>query len=429
MRILIISQTVWDNSNSFGNTFSNLFEGMPDVALYNICCKHGQPNNTIVKKAFQMTDKSVLKSIYKRNARTGWMIDKQSINDMQDVNSEVSETAKRKRRTISFFIRDWIWKLGRWKKNKELHAFLKEINPDVIYLPIYAANYMCDIQQYLIKQCGVPVVGHISDDVYGYSPKSSLLARFYKMRLRKKLRRLINRCAYLEVFAENMQKEYAHIFQKPCYLIGKGVEFNSLSKIDYVYPNKAEWKFIYTGNIGSERYQVLSAIGKAFDAVSSQKKLILDIYSATPLTNDIKKAFSASQSIRFKGVISKDEVEKVQREADFLVHVESFSPQAVFSAKMSFSTKIIDYMTAGKPMFAVGPLEVNSIQVLKTKNLAITADSIADIKTQLRKMLQEEIDFSALGRSVEKYLREERDIKIIQRGIKERLDKVVEQKQ
>jgi hypothetical protein len=44
-------------------------------------------------------------------------------------------------------------------------------------------------------------------------------------------------------------------------------------------------------------------------------------------------------------------------------------------------------------------------------------------------MLQEEIDFSALGRSVEKYLREERDIKIIQRGIKERLDKVVEQKQ
>ena len=428
MRVLIISQTVWDNSNSFGNTFSNLFEGMPNVELYNICCKHGQSNNTIVKKAFQMSDKSVLKSIYKRNARTGWIIDKQSINDMRDVNSEVSEKAKRKRRTISFFIRDWIWKLGRWKKNKELHAFLKEINPDVIYLPIYAAGHMCDIQQYLIKQCGVPVVGHISDDVYGYTPKSSIFARSYTSRLRRQLRKLIDKCEYLEVFAENMKEEYSRIFKKDCYLIGKGIAIQDSLKIEYVYSNQEEWKFVYTGNIGSERYKILSAIGQAFDAVSSKRKLTLDIYSATPLTEEIKKAFAPYQSIRFKGAISKDEVERVQREADFLVHVESFSKQAIFSAKMSFSTKIIDYMAVGKPIFAVGPTEVNSIKVLQTKNLAVIAKSFAEIEEKTKALCSEDVDLSNIATCVERYLKEERDIRKIQKGIKQRLDKVMEQK-
>lgn len=35
--------------------------------------------------------------------------------------------------------------------------------------------------------------------------------------------------------------------------------------------------------------------------------------------------------------------------------------KAIFSAKMSFSTKIIDYMMIGKTIVAYGPLEVNSI--------------------------------------------------------------------
>lgn len=428
MRVLIISHTVWDNGNSFGNTFSNLFEGMPNVEIYNICCKHGQANNKVVKQAFQMTDKAVLRSIYKRNSRSGWVMDSQADKVMQSVNTELSEKAKRKRRTISFFLRDWIWKFGAWKKNKELHAFLRAAAPDVIYLPIYATRFMCDVQQYIVEQCHVPVVGHISDDVYGYSPKSSLLACLYKKSLRKKLRKLINKCDYLEVFAENMQKEYSRIFKKPCYLIGKGVNCNEIPTISYTYSQRETCHFVYTGNIGNERYQVLHAIGKALDSTSAQRRLVLDIYSATSITEPMRLAFADSPSIRFHGAITKDEVDQVQREADFLVHVESFSPQAIFSAKMSLSTKIIDYLSSGKPIFAVGPMEVNSIQLLKSKNLAVVATSEEDLGKLLAELLNEKIDISAISNSVDNYLREERDIKIIQSGMQARLNKVLEQK-
>ena len=103
---------------------------------------------------------------------------------------------------------------------------------------------MCDIQKYIIERVGVPVVGHISDDVYGYHPQVSLLAKLYKKQLRKKLRKLIDKCSYLEVFAKNMAEEYSHIFQKPCYVIGKGIKKEALLPISYTYPTRQPWKFV-----------------------------------------------------------------------------------------------------------------------------------------------------------------------------------------
>lgn len=64
MRILIISRTPWDESDSFGNTFSNLFGGMDNVEIYKICCQGGLLNSSIVNKAYLMTDFSVLSTVF-----------------------------------------------------------------------------------------------------------------------------------------------------------------------------------------------------------------------------------------------------------------------------------------------------------------------------------------------------------------------------
>ena len=137
MKILVISNTSWDNANSFGNTFSNLFENMSGVEIYNICLKHGVSNNTVVEKACQLTDKTVLKSIYKINYDPARIIESQGVE--KDFETEISSSARKKRSIISFIIRDLIWKLGRWKKSKILNDFIKSVNPDVIYLPIYSS--------------------------------------------------------------------------------------------------------------------------------------------------------------------------------------------------------------------------------------------------------------------------------------------------
>lgn len=420
MKILVISRTPWNESNSFGNTFSNLFSGMEDLQIYNVCCQHGNMCTDVVSAAFQMTDKSALRSIYKRNASVGWKMDNTESNAA--LNAEISASAKKNKSFFKLGIRDIIWKLSRYKKSKELASFVSECAPDIIYLPIYASGYMCDIQEYLIKKIDVPVVGHISDDVYGYPPRCSHCERRYRSKIRKKIKRLISKCSYLEVFAENMKREYEGLFGVPCYVIGKGVDASVIPASINAELSSSP-KFVYTGNLGAGRYEVIAELGHALDSVSPNATL--DVYSATDLTEDMAKLFSESKSIRFMGRVGREEVDRVQGEADVLVHVEGFTPEAVHSARMSFSTKIIDYMLKGKPIFAIGPSEVNSIELLKSNGLAVVADSREAIMSAAESLVSGGAQVEKILFCVREYLLTKRNIRVIQKGIKERLDELV----
>lgn len=427
IKILTISRTPWNNANSFGNTFSNLFGGMENVELYNICCKKGESDSDILKEFAQLSDKSVLKSIFKKKNDPCSI--RESIEETCDGEGGKESGRKFARTTFNYIARDFIWKLGRWKKSETLNDFLDKIKPDVIYLPVYASWYMCDFQLYVIKKLGVPVVGHISDDVYGdLRAIRSPLKRFYVRVLRKKLKKIVSECEYLEVFAENMQTEYEKIFDKKCYLIGKGIDFskqepNSLSKEEQTDGN--ELTLLYTGNIGTGRYKVLCDIAKELDNCTGNKNAVLKIFSATQLDNKMRKAFAKYSSLKFLGQISYQEVIEQQKKADYLVFVEDFSRTNVSAVRMSFSTKIIDYMMAEKPIFAVGPNEIYPIQLLKKNNLAMVSVSESELEENVKLITSGKADGSELVNNANRYLRENRDIKVIQKGIFDRLSDIV----
>lgn len=422
MKVLIVSSTPWDNSNSFGNTFSNLFAGMPNVEIYNVACRNGISNNSVTTKELQMTDKSVLKSILNPFYDPCWEIT--SSNIPFNSNTEISENARKRRKTIYFIIRDLIWKLGNWKKSKILKSFLEKYKPDILYLPIYATPHMCDIQQYIIKKTKVPVVGHISDDVYNIPPNLSIVGKRYRQHLRKKLNKLIASCDYLEVFAQNMACEYEKIFKKPCHIIGKGVDAQNIPDIDYGYIRKEKINFVYTGNLSTERYDTIVKIAKALER-QSIKQVVFNIYSATLLTEEMQKGFEDCAVIKFNGRVSPEAALEAQRDADVLVHVEGFSQKAIFESGMSFSTKIIDYMMSGRLIFAVGSERINSICVLKNKGLGVVATNDEQIESCVENLFGESFNTEAIADRVAGYLRNERDIKVIQKGIRERMEGLV----
>lgn len=419
MKILVISRTTWDDSNSFGNTFSNIFGGMKNVEIYNIACKNGVSKNHVTAKEIQTTDKSVLKSFLTPNYDPCWEICQTE--NKNTVNNVISVNAIKKRRTISFIIRDIIWKLGRWKKSRVLKDFLKQHKPDIVYLPLYDSPYMCDVQQYIIDKLNVPVVGHISDDVYNIPPDLKLGAKIYRKYLQRKLTKLINSCKYLEVFAQNMADEYSERFNIPCYLIGKGVTVDEINNIPECKAFEREHvKIVYTGNISAERYSVLYQLGKAIDT-QFKNKAIVEIYTQTHLSQEMLKGFSQLESIRLNGAVSASEVKNIQRQADLLLHIEGFSQKSLFEVKMSFSTKIIDYMLTGVPILAIGPSEANSIMVLQKNDLATVITESDDFNDILEKLFNGNINIEEQNKNILSYLKNERNIVSIQTGIYDRL--------
>ena len=423
MKILIISRTPWNLSNSFGNTFSNLFNGMQNVEIYHICCQHGATDNSPAKQTFQMSDRSILHSIIHRKGEVGWFVDSENECNYPD-NTNVSESITQKKRIYAYYARDLIWKLGAWKHNETLNSYLKEIQPDILYLPIYASGYMCEFQMYVAGMLHVPCIGHISDDVFAKPRKSALLNCYYYRKVAKKLRKLIKRCSYLEVFAENMQRQYSEMFHKPVYLIGKGVDVKTI-RFPPVNNCNSEMHFVYTGNIGADRYHSLVLLGKALSEYKGRVKGVLDIYSASMLSKAIKEEFAEYGSIVFHGAVSADQIPQIQEKANVLVHVEGFSSTAVATTRMSFSTKLIDYMVSGNLIFAIGDSEINSIAVLSKFQLAIVADSPTQIYSKTTEILDGAVKPDQFRSNIMQYLITYRDRAKIQEGIKGRIESVI----
>ena len=177
---------------------------------------------------------------------------------------------------------------------------------------------------------------------------------------------------------------------------------------------------VYTGVLSRYRYETIIEIGKALKKIDS--KIELDIYSQTVLTDEMKKELDIYPNLKFNGRIDREQVDIAQKESDILLHVEGFNEEAIHSSKMSFSTKIIDYMLKGKIIFAIGSEKINSIQVLDKNNLAVVAKKQEEINIKLKQIVNQEIDFDKILSSVENYLKTERNIEVIRREIKKRME-------
>ena len=60
---MTISQTAWRNDNSFGSSYSNIFGNVENLEIANVFCNYGDPENEIVSKYFQITEKYLLKNL------------------------------------------------------------------------------------------------------------------------------------------------------------------------------------------------------------------------------------------------------------------------------------------------------------------------------------------------------------------------------
>lgn len=422
VKVLIVSRTPWNNSNSFGNTFSNLFGGMNGVEIYNICCQPGSIENDIVKDTLQITESSLLSVLLGKRKHT---VVKGGANEGVSL-KQVQDYGKKQRPSWMFIARDFIWQLTASNWKRQIDAFVAKVKPDFLYLPLYASWYMCDIDDHLLNKFSIPAAFHISDNVYDYPPNVALLSleRFYRSRLRCRIKGLMLKASYVEVFAENMKEAYEKKFGVPYYVIGKGINLENINKGDNHEWGK-EVHFVYTGGIGGERLNVLLELGRSLTKNNDCKKCILDIYSATPLSDEAKSEMESVGSISFHGAISGAEVKDVQQKADCLVHVEGFSDKAVFEAGMSFSTKIIDYLATGNILLAIGHKEINSIQVLKKYKIALVVDEIKNLDSTIDCLLNKKTDIQTIKENAYDYLLKERDISKIQDGMYSRMIKIV----
>ena len=119
MRILIISNSEWDDNNSFGNTFSNFFAETTDIEFANIYCRTGVPHTNQCRRFLRIDDIQLIKHVFKRKYNPVCRVDNVVRETPATTRANKSYAfAKRKRWAVFFLARELLWLISNYK-NKE----------------------------------------------------------------------------------------------------------------------------------------------------------------------------------------------------------------------------------------------------------------------------------------------------------------------
>lgn len=386
MRILFVSASPINKNLSVGNTFLNLFEDMENVELASICTRDGKVDKRI-SQTFCITEKNIIKNLIK-GTPIGKKIESSAENQDENVtvngipSNKIFRFIKTTRFTFFFWAQNLVWRIGKWK-SKELEDFINEYNPDVIFTVLSNLSYLNKLVLHIKKISNKPLALYAWDN--NYSLKQFILSPFRWISYfdsRRNMRKVAASADKFYVISDVQKADYEKAFKKSCTVLTKGADFDEPSEVKNNYNKPLQ--LIFTGNIGMNRWKSLSVIAESLREINKNDvKAELRIYTGSVVTENMKKALNIKNVSEIMGSVPASEIKKIQSDADILVHVEGLDLKNRLAVRQSFSTKIIDYFKSARPILAVGPKFVASIDHLVKNDCAIVADNKDELKEKL----------------------------------------------
>lgn len=382
-RVLVCSLNSW-NSRVGDNTFSTLLEdcSQEDVAV--VFIRDDEPDSKVCNKYFRISEGAVIKSILNPKVVTGGQLTAQA----QETNNQTAllANAYKNKAGILYYpklvVREILWGLGKWK-SKELDSFIDDFNPDIVLFEMSRYIHLNRIIMYIIKRTGAKGVGCFWDDTFTYKQEKGLGYKFLRFFQRKSLIALSKYTTDYFAITPKTKREADLFFGINSVVLTKPILADT-PFVDAVISKPI--KLLYTGNLGIGRLDTLKLI---VDAITGDLDFTLDIYTNTYLSDSERKEIETNNS-HIHGAVSQPEVFKLQRNADVLLFLEDVSENNLI-ARLSFSTKITDYYSAGKCIFAVGNKDLAPMELLKESDSAMIANRSEEVVTCIKRLKNKEV--------------------------------------
>lgn len=380
MNILVITNSTWDDRNSFGNTLSNWFGEWRDSKFSCITFRSEIPNNKICVDYYVVSPIDVAKHIL-----LPWKIGRRYTSETIPSKSVVAEGKvvgiKGVKRRVIIHALDFLYKLPFWR-NKKYKQFIQDVNPDIVFLFATADAFVCQNVKYIKSHTKAKIIISAEDDVYGAVSDSNDFLSIVQKRRYEKMFLVADK---LYGASQMMCDAYKTIFNKTFYPIYKGCEFAGI-RDDVNSPVE----MVYAGNLLYGRLDTLSSIANSLREINKNElKIRLTVFSGTKVQKEDVLAINDGRSVVFAGQKPFEEIKDILRKADITLHVESFEPERQKQVRYSFSTKIIDCLQSGNTMMVVGPKGIASVEYPRIIPGAIVVDDINDICCVLNDIVQE----------------------------------------
>lgn len=389
-KILIITGTPMRNDTNIGKTLKAFFSNFDDFELHQLYFSPESPNLNICKSYYQICEKELLKNrLGLFNDSCGNIIKKEDVNLFLKKPEMNNYFLKKRKNNIGIKIgRELIWNISHWK-NKRLKNWIDEIKPDVIFTIMQDVNAITQFITTVSSCHKIPVIMFVTDDYFNdFIISKNPVRKLYYFRRKKLNSQLAKNIKYLigcSDKATHYFKEQLKIKNYCTFYTPSNPEYWQLKN-----QQKKENDIIqirYFGNLGIGRDKILREIGKALQKLNSDgMKAKLEIYSSVT-DKEIIQSLNVVNGSEFKGwTYGKEYIDLLQK-SDIVVHVESFDVEMIKRTWVSVSTKISDYLGAGKCILVVGPPNLASIEHLQ--NAACVVTDISKLLPALSKVIED----------------------------------------
>ena len=382
MRVLLITDEIWNDRVFGNNVLQNWFEGMPDVEIAQICATPGRPFNTVCTRYFQLTDAMMLRSLLGPKAGRAFTTSIETMAQKPQMRNYIAESKfytfmKKISGSPVKLARELLWNIGRLDR-KALDKFVSNFNPDVVFCPRLLTWKLMRLEKAVAKITRAPFIAFTGDDEASFK-EYCFDPLFW-----------LNRFAFHKALAKH-SKLYSHYFMHSAdqveeYRKDYGVSASTLFKCGSFperfspKPIREPIRMIYAGRLYCNRWKSLAEIGKALRVINQDReRIVLDIYTQDILTDEQSIVLSPENFIFLKGSVNQQQLRDVYKNADIALHVESLDKKFRLATRVSFSTKIIDLMASTCAILAVCWEQHTGYKYLKDNDAAFCIGDYTDL--------------------------------------------------
>lgn len=280
---------------------------------------------------------------------------------------------------------------------RPIYDFIEKFKPEVIYSMLGPIKYI-DFVAGMAKRYSVPVVPHFMDDWPSFLYSDGYLFGLPRRSLDKAMAGLLCNVAQGLCIGDDMAKEYESRYDRRFYPLMNCVPDGLFeTEPGENYGNSVV--LTYVGGLHLNRWKSLLDMATMLPVDCRMK-----VFAPPRDIRLFSAAFSAFEQVEL-GSLQQEEVDPELRRADILLHVESFDPEAAAYTRLSVSTKIPQYMAAGRPILGYGPSDLASIRVIERAHagVVVSAQQPNDLADALQRLVADEPLRRQLGQGGRNY--------------------------
>lgn len=234
-------------------------------------------------------------------------------------------------------------------------SWVDTYKPEVLYLQVSSReeiHFATQLHEYL----SVPTVIHMMDDWPSTISQQGLFHSYWRKKIDKEFRQLLNRLDLYLSISDAMSQEYKKRYNIDFKPFHNPIDVSKFHKADKpLRDNNQTYRILYLGRIGVANKNSIHSFANVISRIKSEKyKVAFDIYSTGIEYSDSRK-IDRLPNVRIMAPVKYEKVPELLDEYDLLFLPLDFTRDGFRYAQYSIPTKASEYMMSGTPIIVFAP--------------------------------------------------------------------------